>query len=510
VLRRLFTQADESRAITFQSLFLTDALTAPPNIAGVIVNPSTSTKIATVFAAVRLIADSIATLPVDTFYRADGERRPYRPRPEWVDQPDIDRSVGRSDFFQSVLFSVLLNGNAFIRVIRVDGEVAGLRVLDPTRVKVEMDQRGFAQFVFDNTTVIPAEDMVHITDIRRPGALTGMSRVDELKDVLGISRALDEFAARYFGQGTVSSGIINVPGDLTQEQAERLKEQFEKNSKGMRNAHRPNILSGGATYEKMGATAAEAQLVAAREFSVREVARIFKVQPLMLGITEGAGMSRASVEQQHIEFVTITLRPYVHKLEEALGRLLPGPAFLRFNMDGLLRGDLQSRYTAYSIGTQAGFLSINDIRRREDLPPVADGDAHRVPLANVNLDAASIVEQDRRISMAVRLINVGFDPAEVLASLNLPPMDHTGLPSVQLQNAAQHVEADVDEVYPASRDADVETEQRNYAEDIASALSATLRDLPQPVVNVSVPEQPARVRTLERDDEGNITKIVEE
>jgi hypothetical protein len=144
------------------------------------------------------------------------------------------------------------------------------------------------------------------------------------------------------------------------------------------------------------------------------------------------------------------------------------------------------------------------------LPPVADGDAHRVPLANVNLDAASIVEQDRRISMAVRLINVGFDPAEVLASLNLPPMDHTGLPSVQLQNAAQHVEADVDEVYPAGRDAELETEQRNYAEDIASALSATLRDLPQPVVNVSVPEQPARVRTLERDDEGNITKIVEE
>jgi HK97 family phage portal protein len=510
VLRRLFAQPEEARAVTYQSLFLTDGLLTPTNMAGVIVNPATSTKIATVFAAVRLIADSISTLPVDTFYRADGERRPFRPRPVWVDQPDVDRSVARSDFYQSVLFSVLLNGNAYIRIIRVNGTVGGLRVLDPTRMKVQMDERGFAAFIFDNVQVIPAEDMVHITDIRRPGHLEGISRVDELKDVLGISRALDEFAARYFGQGTVSSGIINVPGDLTQEQADRLKEQFEKNSRGMRNAHRPNVLTGGATYERISANAAESQLVAAREFSVREVARIFKVQPLMLGITEGAGMSRASVEQQHIEFVTITLRPYVHKLEEALSRLLPGEAFVRFNMDGLLRGDLQSRYTAYSIGTQAGFLSINDIRRREDLPPVADGDAHRVPLANVNVDAASIVEQDRRISMAVRLINVGFDPAEVLASLDLPPMDHTGLPSVQLQNAAQHTEADVDEVYPASRDAEPETEQRNVAEDIANALSATLRDLPQPVVNVSVPEQPARVRTLERDDDGNITKIVEE
>jgi hypothetical protein len=121
---------------------------------------------------------------------------------------------------------------------------------------------------------------------------------------------------------------------------------------------------------------------------------------------------------------------------------------LRFNMDGLLRGDIQSRYAAYSQGVQAGFLSINDIHRLEDMRPVDGGDAYRVPLSHVNLDAAGIVEQDKRISMAVRLINVGFEPGEVLQRLGLPAIDHTGLPSVQLQNAAQHVEAEVDEVYP--------------------------------------------------------------
>jgi hypothetical protein len=145
------------------------------------------------------------------------------------------------------------------------------------------------------------------------------------------------------------------------------------------------------------------------------------------------------------------LRPLVFKIEEAFGRLLrpiSPAAFLRFNLEGLLRGDIQARYAAYSQGVQAGFLSINDIHRIEDMRPVEGGDVYRVPLSHVDLDAANIVEQDKRISMAVRLINVGFEPGEVLQRLGLPEMDHTGLPSVQLQNAAQHVEADVDEVYP--------------------------------------------------------------
>jgi len=506
MLGRLLGNTSEQRAVTYQSLFLTDGLFAPASLAGVQVTSATATKVAAVFASIRLIADSIATLPLDTFIRRDGERVPFRPKPAWVDQPDVDRSVARSDFYQSVLVSILLNGNAYVRIIREGGDILGFRVLDPMRVTAQMDRRGLTEFVFDHTQVIPSDDMVHITDIRRPGAIEGMARVDELKDVLGIARALDEYAARYFGNGTMSSGIINVPGELTQEQADRLKDQFEKNSKGLRNAHRPNILTGGAKFEKMSADAQEAQLSESREFAVQEIARVFKIQPSMLGIT--AGMSHASVEQQHIAFVTITLRPYVHKLEEAFSRLLPAEAFLRFNMDGLLRGDLQSRFTAYSIGTQAGFLSTNDVRRREDLPPVDGGDAHRVPLANVNLEAANIVEQDRRVQMAVRLINVGFDPAEVLSSLDLPAMEHTGLPSVQLQNAAQQAEApNIEDAYPV-RDADLDPLE--IAQQFGLSLSDTLRNMPAPVVNVTVPEQPARTRKVKRDADGNILEIVEE
>jgi hypothetical protein len=157
----------------------------------------------------------------------------------------------------------------------------------------------------------------------------------------------------------------------------------------------------------------------------------------MIGITTPGAMSYASVEQNNINFVTHTLRPYITKIEEFYSRLLPNDAFLRINVDGLLRGDFATRMQGYSIGSQAGFLSINDIRRFEDLTPVDSGDVYRVPLANVNLAAADLVETDKKVAMAQKLVISGFDPTETLKALNLPAIMHTGVPSTQLQPVAQ-------------------------------------------------------------------------
>ena len=518
MLGRLIKPTEEARAISYQTLFLSDQTFSQQSLAGVPMNQAAAMKIGVVYAAVRLIADTVSTLPLDAYVRRNGERVPFRPKPEWIDYPEADPTVGRSDFYQTVLMSVLLAGNSYTRVLRdTDGSVIALSNLDPTRVTPRRNNRGFIEFVFDNKIVIPGEDMIHITDMRKAGDIQGQSRIDQLKDVLGISRALDEWSARYFGQGTVSSGIISYPGDMTAEQADRLKEQFEKNSRGMRNAHRPNILTGGAKYERMSDDAAQAQLVEAKKFAVEEVARIFKIQPSMLGSQVPGARAYASQEQDSVSFVTITLRPLIYKLEEAFGRLLrplDPSAFLRFNMEGLLRGDIQSRYAAYSQGVQAGFLSINDIRRLEDLRDIDGGDVMRVPLSHVDLDAANIVETDKRVSMAVRLINVGFDPAEVLASLGLPAMMHTGLPSVQLQNAVGAAESmmDIDDVYLGSNsndDEDAEESDSIDASDLADAIAEGMRSLPAPVVHVHVPEPAPRTRNIERDPDGNITKIVE-
>jgi hypothetical protein len=150
----------------------------------------------------------------------------------------------------------------------------------------------------------------------------------------------------------------------------------------------------------------------------------------------------SSVEQNNIAFVTHTLRPIVQKLEGAFSTLLsaePGGenAFIKFSIDGLLRGDANSRFAAYSNGLQSGWLKVNDVRRLEDLPPVDGGDIARVPLANIAITEAGVVAQDKLVMMANRLVTAGYDPAEVLSALGLPDIKHTGLPSVQLQGIAQ-------------------------------------------------------------------------
>jgi HK97 family phage portal protein len=445
MLNRLRRSSSEDRAITFQSLWLSDSLMSRGTQAGVTMNVHEAMRLSVVYAAVRLISDSICTLPVDTFYRRGADRLPYRPRPAWVDQPHPDPAVQRSDWYQQLLISLLLAGNFVGRILRDPrGEIIAIAPIDPTRVTVRANVNGLTEYVIDSSTVLQASEVVHITELRKPGALWGTSRVDELKETLGISKALESFAARYFGSGTLSGGIITTPGDLTEEQADRLKDQFEKRSSGLRNAHRPNVLSAGAKYERIAADAEQAQLLESRRFAVEEVARAFGVPPTKLGVTTPGARAYASIEQDNIDFVTSTLRPYVFKIEEALSRLLPGGAFLRINMDGLQRGDLQSRYAAYSQGIQAGFLNINTIHRLEDLPAVEGGDSYRVPLANVDLGAANIAETQIKVQMATELINVGFDPEDTLSALGLPDIDHTGLPSVQLQ-ADQPTAGDTEE-----------------------------------------------------------------
>jgi hypothetical protein len=195
-------------------------------------------------------------------------------------------------------------------------------------------------------------------------------------------------------------------------------------------------LSGGAQYKPTSVPNDQAQFLDSRRFAVEEMARAFNIPLHMMGIPGTA--SYASVEQNNLQFISHTLRPILEKIEWSYSKLLPTPAaFIKFNFNALLRGDLQSRMTSYSIGTQSGVMSVNDVRRLEDLSPVTDGNQHRVPLANIDLAQTAIVEEEKLVKMAQMLIQVGFDPAETLAGLGLPAIAHTGVPSTQLQPVAQ-------------------------------------------------------------------------
>jgi HK97 family phage portal protein len=415
----------EQRAISFQTVWGSGADIELLNPAGVAINQKTAFEIVAFFSAVSLISDTISTLPIDCLYRKDGEIYPFRPRPVWVDQPDVDNT--RQAHYQQVLVSLLTDGNSFTRVFRDgNGEIVNLVVLDPLSVEIRRNALGRKMFIVTGEKdALSSAEIVHITDLLEPGALRGVSRVTKLNNALGVASALQSYAATFFGSGATTSGVIEFPGPLlTKEQAQTLQEGFDSRHKGWKKAHKTGILSGGAVYKQTTVPNDSAQFLESRRFSVEEIARAFNIPLHMLGVPDTA--SYASVEQNAIQFVTHTLRPYVEKLEWAYTQLLPNPAYIKFNVNGLMRGDYATRIQSYSVGSQAGFLSVNDIRRMEDMRSVFGGDAYRVPLANVNLSAADLPEQEGKIAMATKLINAGFDPEATLAALGLPPILHDG------------------------------------------------------------------------------------
>ena len=431
----------EKRAISYQTIWGAGDDLLDLNQSGTIVNSETAFKITAVWSAISLISDTISTLPVDAFIRRDGARYPFRPRPAWVTKPDLDQQP--SAFWQSVIVSLLIDGNAFIRIYRSGGQIVNLVPLNPHKVQIKRNGIGRVMFeVQGEKNLLSSEDVIFISDLVRPGDIRGMARVEALKDNLGLSIALESYAARFFSNSATPQGIIEFPGNLNQEQAENLRRGFDSAHRGLRKSHKTGVLSGGAMWKATGVDPEQSQLESSRRLAVEDVARAFNIPNHMLGVQ--GSTAYASVEQDSIFFVQHTLRPIVQKLETAFSGLLaevPGgeSAFIRFNLDGLLRGDSAARANAYSIGLQAGYYTVNDIRRLEDLIPMEDrtADQVRVPLANVSIEDSRIATEDKKVAMAQRLVLSGYDPTEVLKALDLPAIAHTGLPSTQLQPVAQ-------------------------------------------------------------------------
>ena len=230
-------------------------------------------------------------------------------------------------------------------------------------------------------------------------------------------------------------------------------ENFDARHRSWQKAHKTAVLTGGAKYTPTTTNPQESQLLDARKHAVADVARIFNIPPHLLGLDKG--MSYNSVESNNLAWVTHCLRPIISKLEDGFSPLLErfnsnANAFLSWNLNGLLRADIETRTKAYSSGLQAGYLTINDVRRQENLNSIDDpsADTPRVPLANVNIENATLSSETQKVKMARDLVLVGYDPEAVLEAIGLPSIDHTGLPSVQLQGVQNINPEDPGAVYP--------------------------------------------------------------
>jgi HK97 family phage portal protein len=392
---------------------------------------------------------------MEAWVRRDGQKLLMRPKPDWVNRPDTS-FVDRTPFISQIITSLMLDGNAFIRIMRdSDGLPINLMVMNPTEIEVKRNPLGRIVFTYQKTgETFTQNDILHIVEsLIQPGQVRGISRVSMLKDSLGLGMALEAYAQRWFGQGASGNYAITTPGALSPEQAKAMADSVDGRHGGWRKSSKTIVMHSGADIKDIGIDPEKSQSIESRRMFVEDVARIYNIPTHKLQLP--GTNTYSSIEQTQIEFVTDTLRPYATLIENALSTLLqvyPNGvgAFVEFNMAALLRGDINSRATAASVAIQGGWLTINDVRQSEGLSKIDGGDILRVPLANVPIEASDLTATDKRTQMAQRLIQVGFEPSSVLSALGLPEMAHTGLPSVQLQAVAQLDPEDPQAVYEAN------------------------------------------------------------
>jgi HK97 family phage portal protein len=443
IIRRAFSPSQEQkRAISFQTIFGTGRdVYGPQTTSGMPMSEDGAMKVTTAWACIRLLADTISTLPLDQMIRLDGQRRPFRPKAAWIDVPDpADPSFTMHSLVSQSMVSLLLDGNAFIHVTRDKaGEVLALTVLDPQRVRIESVGRTpiYKVSTSGKEYTLSIEECLHIPLVQLPGTLRGMSPIDQCREALGLTAAGEDFQSRYFGQGTSSTGLIEYPGDLTADQVQALSDHWKSTHTGRANAHAPAVLTGGAKFTPLSFTADQMQLLELRQFQRAEICAIYRVPSALVQDNQPGAVSYASVEQQALAFEKHTIRPYVQLIERHLSRLTTGSSFVKLNMEGLLRGDQKSRYEAFATGLNNGWLSVNEIRRWEDMRPV-DNDAankFRMPLNMGEQENASLAVLKSRVDIATQLVSAGYEPeqASQLAGLNI---EHTGIPPSALQPLA--------------------------------------------------------------------------
>lgn len=372
---------------------------------GVRVNAQVALGLTTIWRCVDILSSAVAQSPKDVNIKIGGKSFPQFQKPSWLIMPNpSDPTYTADDYFGQVVVSLLLDGNYFVHAYPNVLDPQVLTVLPPSRVEVHSgpvyEIRNASGRV--TNTLTPME-MLHGTWIRLPGALRGISPLETLRRGIGSAVAAEDFGGRFFGHGASLSFGVEVPGTLTDPQKIQLSEALKKKHAGTANSHAIGILTGGAKFVSgLAPTPEQAQMLATRKFSVEDLCRPFGVPPHMVGSQEPGASSYASADVNREVFVERGVIPLAVRVESQHSRLLSVPATVtdpnasaqfRFNLDGISRGNIQQRYTAYQLGINSGMLRPNEARDKEDLQPAAGGDrlymqAQMIPIDQLGMTPA--------------------------------------------------------------------------------------------------------------------------
>lgn len=366
---------------------------------GKTVNERTAMQTTAVYSCVRILSEAVASLPIHVYrYTDTGKERVYT-HPLYHLLHDEPNPEMTSFVFRETLMSHLLVwGNAYAQIIRDgNGKVLALYPLLPDKMEAERDEHGQLYYIYTRNSdenpnfkeygrvYLREQDVLHIPGLGFDG-LVGYSPIAMAKNAVGMTLACEEYGASFFENGANPGGVLEHPGVL--KDPAKVRESWQSVYGGSRNAGKVAVLEEGMKYQQIGIPPEEAQFLETRKFQINEIARLYRIPPHMVGDLDKSSFS--NIEQQSLEFVKYTLDPWVIRWEQSLQRALFLPQekqeyFIKLNVDGLLRGDYQSRMNGYSVGRQNGWLSANDIREMEDMNLIPKEEGGDLYLINGNM-----------------------------------------------------------------------------------------------------------------------------
>jgi HK97 family phage portal protein len=346
-----------------RDLFQIGSIVPASTYAAVPVNPSTAMQHSAVWACTDLIASAISTLPLYAYRK--GEMEPLPDVPPILRQPSATMDL--VDFLYAALRALLVQGNCYGLI--VDRAGAGLlpsqvELLANERVQVEANSRIIWRV--DGQEVDPAS-IWHVKAFTVPGQVLGLSPIAHARQAIGLGLGAEKWAAKFFGESAIPSGVLTSDQDIKQERADQLKARWRERHAGNRDIA---VLGSGAKFQAITIPPEEAQFLETTQANVRAICRYYRMQPEMIASEAGGSLTYANVEQRALDFLTFTLRPWIVRLETALSALLSSTTTVKFNAAALVRTDLLTRYQAHESAIRAGWKLRSEVRALEDLPPI--------------------------------------------------------------------------------------------------------------------------------------------
>ncbi len=363
------------------------------------VNERTAMQTTAVYSCVRILAEAVASLPIHVYrYTETGKERVYDHPLYYLLHDEPNPEMTSFVFRETLMSHLLIWGNAYAQIIRDgSGRVLSLYPLLPDKMEVDRDEHGRLFYTYTRNTDenpnfneygrvrLKPEDVLHIPGLGFDG-LVGYSPIAMAKNAVGMTLACEEYGASFFENGATPGGVLEHPGVL--KDPAKVRESWHSVYGGSKNAGKVAVLEEGMKYQQIGIPPEEAQFLETRKFQIDEIARLYRIPPHMVGDLDKSSFS--NIEQQSLEFVKYTLDPWVIRWEQSIQRALFLPQekreyFVKMNVDGLLRGDYQSRMSGYAVGRQNGWLSSNDIREMENMNLIPEEDGGNFYLINGNL-----------------------------------------------------------------------------------------------------------------------------